>query len=247
MDTHKHNYHKKHNKSTHKDQQEPTINKKNRDCSTAINYKAARWNAKSLWIIFVVVMCVMPASAETKLFKHRAADGTMTFSDAPLVNGEVVRSNYRNQYGRQMTTNSCSGLTTAQLEARGSQYHSAIVNVAAALALEPHWILAVARVESCFDSKALSRAGAQGLMQLMPATARELGVTDSLNAMQNLSGGARYLDSMKRRFSDMNLALAAYNAGPGNVDRYKGIPPFPETTQYIEQVTRFAKEYESLF
>jgi len=91
-------------------------------------------------------------------------------------------------------------------------------------------------VASCFDAKALSRAGAMGLMQLMPATARELGVVDAHNPIQNLQGGTRYLDSMNRRFADMNLALAAYNAGPGTVERFGGIPPYPETTRYIEPI-----------
>jgi len=171
----------------------------------------------------------------------------MTFSDAPMVNGQIVRSSYSNQYGRQMATNSCSGLTHSQLNARGMDYHSAFLNAAKETSLEPHWIMAVARVESCFDAKALSRAGAMGLMQLMPATARELGVVDAHNPIQNLQGGTRYLDSMNRRFADMNLALAAYNAGPGTVERFGGIPPYPETTRYIELVTRFASQYKPLF
>ena len=198
-------------------------------------------------VALLMALLTAPVIADGTLFTHRAADGTVTFSDAPMIDGQIVRSSYRNQYGRQMATNSCSGMTTRQLNARGMHYHSAIQKVASSTTLEPHWIMAVARVESCFDAKAVSRAGAEGLMQLMPATAREVGVSNSHDAMQNLEGGARYLDAMKRRFNDMDLALAAYNAGPGTVDKYQGIPPFPETKRYIELVSQFAKSYEPLF
>ena len=189
----------------------------------------------------------MQAITDSTVYKHREPDGTVTFSDAPIINGQIVRSSYHNQYGRQLTTNSCSGMTTRQLDARGRAYLPAIREIASSTSLQPHWIMAVARVESCFDSKAVSRAGAEGLMQLMPATAREVGVSNSFDAMQNLEGGARYLDAMKRRFRDMDVALAAYNAGPGTVDKYQGIPPYPETTRYIELVSHFAKKYRRHF
>ena len=198
-----------------------------------------------LWLLQTPL--TMQANADSTVYKHREADGTVTFSDAPIINGQIVRSSYRNQYGRQLTTNSCSGLTTRQLDARGMSFLPAIRAVASSTSLKPHWIMAVARVESCFDARAVSRAGAQGLMQLMPATARDVGVQNSFDAMQNLKGGARYLDAMKRRFGDMELALAAYNAGPGTVDKYQGIPPYPETTRYIELVKQFAKSYKRHF
>jgi soluble lytic murein transglycosylase-like protein len=98
-------------------------------------------------------------------------------------------------------------------------------------------LVALVRVESCFDVKALSRAGAQGLTQLMPATARSLGVHDSFNAAANLDGGARYLARMLARFNDETLALAAYNAGPGNVVKHGGVPPFPETQSYVKRIS----------
>lgn len=110
--------------------------------------------------------------------------------------------------------------------------------IAPASGLEPQLLLAVISAESGFRAKAVSPKGAQGLMQLMPATARRLGVTDSFDPEQNVRGGARYLNELLRMFNDdMRLALAAYNAGEGAVMRYgRAIPPYPETRQYVARV-----------
>jgi hypothetical protein len=105
--------------------------------------------------------------------------------------------------------------------------------------IDPYLLWSVVAIESAFKSRIVSHRGAVGLMQLMPATARELGVTNRFNPEQNLRGGARYLKKMIRRFSSIRLALAAYNAGPANVNRFKGIPPFAETQKYVGNVLRY--------
>jgi hypothetical protein len=106
--------------------------------------------------------------------------------------------------------------------------------------LSPELIKGVIRAESNFQVDAVSRAGAQGLMQLMPATAKELGVTKPFDIDQNIDGGSRYLRKMLDSFGgDVKLALAAYNAGPGTVRKYGGNVPYQETIQYINRVLRF--------
>jgi soluble lytic murein transglycosylase-like protein len=109
--------------------------------------------------------------------------------------------------------------------------------------LSPGLIRGVIQAESNFKVDAVSRAGAQGLMQLMPATAKELGVTKPFDIEQNIDGGAHYLRKMLDRFGgDVKLALAAYNAGPGTVRKYAGNVPYRETIQYVDRVLRFSRQ-----
>jgi len=103
--------------------------------------------------------------------------------------------------------------------------------------IDPALVLAVVSVESGFRSDAVSPKGAQGLMQLMPGTARDLGVSDPLDPAANLDGGTRYLNALIQQYKgDLKRALAAYNAGAGAVKRHKGVPPYRETREYVQKV-----------
>jgi hypothetical protein len=120
---------------------------------------------------------------------------------------------------------------------------SLIGQVAQQEGVDPNLLKAVVAVESQFDTVSVSTRGAVGLMQLMPDTARELGVSNRFNPEQNLRGGARYLKQMMERYpNSLPMALAAYNAGPNTVSRFGGVPPFPATKRYIHNVlSYFAK------
>jgi len=110
--------------------------------------------------------------------------------------------------------------------------------------MDPALVKAVVAAESNFKSTAVSRVGAQGLMQLMPATAEEMGVSEPYEPSDNLKGGVRYLRKMLDRYGDLRHALAAYNAGPAAVDRYGGVPPYAETRAYVKRVLGYYRGYQ---
>lgn len=112
--------------------------------------------------------------------------------------------------------------------------------------VDPDLILAVIRGESIFDSRAVSSAGATGLMQLMPATAKMLGVKDSFDEWQNVQGGVKYLKTLLSHFDKLENVLAGYNAGEGAVRRYSGIPPYRETRNYVKKVKEYYEAYKDM-
>ncbi len=139
------------------------------------------------------------------------------------------------------------GVNFKTLRLNPNAYDAQIRDAARLHGVEEAIVRAIIHAESSFNPNALSRVGAQGLMQLMPATARRFGVSNAFDPTQNISGGVQYLSWLLKRYNgDLTLAAAGYNAGEGAVDRYKGVPPYNETRRYVERVRLLAERYRSL-
>jgi soluble lytic murein transglycosylase-like protein len=123
------------------------------------------------------------------------------------------------------------------ISSRQAPFQNLIQTLSSQYGVDPDLVSAVIQQESNFNPQAVSSSGAQGLMQLMPETARSLGVVDPLNPAQNMEGGVRYLKTLLEKFNgNIPLALASYNAGPGAVQKHGGIPPYKETQQYVRKI-----------
>jgi membrane-bound lytic murein transglycosylase MltF len=133
----------------------------------------------------------------------------------------------------------CADLKTNTILKKARPFKATIEKYADKHDVNADFVLAIAAVETCFNSRAVSPVGAKGLMQLMPATAKRFGVRQRNNAHQNVSGGTKYLKFLLKRYKhNMRFAAAAYNAGEGRVDRYNGVPPYRETRRYVKNVLR---------
>jgi len=155
-------------------------------------------------------------------------DGVTHITDAP------TDSRFRRVAGLSGTAN---GWLRVPQAARGARWGRDIHEISERYGVDASLVHAVIDAESAFNPWAVSRKGAQGLMQLMPRTASALGVRDSFNPRENIEGGVRHLRYLLDRYpADLSLALAAYNAGEGSVDYYGGIPPYPETQQYVQKI-----------
>lgn len=205
--------------------------------------------ARFLLLLICSSVALLP-TVQAKTYLYRQADGTILHTDKPperthqagLTLLRVIKSasplRKQNSFvSRKPAFTRCTGIHSKSMRDRANAFDDTIERLAAQYRVSKHLIKAVVAAESCFDTNAVSRAGAAGLMQLMPATARSLGVSDPFDVDQNLRGGIKYLSQLSEQFDNNHkLVLAAYNAGPGNVRKYKGIPPFKETQTYVTRV-----------
>jgi soluble lytic murein transglycosylase-like protein len=190
-----------------------------------------------LALFMTTLLAASSIAATAKIYTYVDAQGLRHYTDVPDNN------RYRLLVLSPQDRTASGDRYDMQLLAKATQYDSIIEHAAVAAAVEPNLLRAVIVVESGFNSRAVSKRGAVGLMQLMPATASRFGVSNPYDARENVHAGARYLKFLIDRFGhDVRLALAAYNAGEDAVDRNGGqIPPFSETLAYVPRVLKIYK------
>jgi soluble lytic murein transglycosylase-like protein len=207
------------------------------------NSQSVRLIARAIVFLSLFALAFLGAEVRAKeLYKYRDKEGIEWITDHAMPANAYA---YIGKYGRPTAVSSPRS-NLPLLEGRVATYRPLITRYASRYGIDPLLITAVIRTESYFNHRAASQVGAQGLMQLMPYTAAELGVSDSFDPEQNIRGGVEYLSKMLRKFgNDSQLALAAYNAGPGAVERYGGVPPFRETKKYLRQVMAHYRRYSA--
>ncbi len=166
------------------------------------------------------------ASATSSLLTPRADTGKLSVVRVDRRTGKLVRTIYGGDSSQKVTPVAPPPAHIQELVEKSARAHD----------IDPLLVQSVIQVESNYNHFAVSPKGAEGLMQLMPGTARMLGVSNSFDPAENIEAGVKYLRYLQSVYQDDRLALAAYNAGPKAVDKYKGTPPFPETQDYVNQV-----------
>jgi soluble lytic murein transglycosylase-like protein len=213
-------------------------------------------------------MGVISCEAEATIYVIRESDGALRFTNRTPLNGQdatvfssktsggrfyrtstpIKRADGAIIYGRARS--SLRIPSTPEYRIKGPRgrffshmYVQPIEEAAGYFGVDPSLVRAVIHAESAFNKFAVSPKGARGLMQLMPSTARELGVRNSFEPEDNIWGGVKYLSQLLQRLGNESLAIAAYNAGEGPVRKYNGIPPYSETQTYVKRVLRLKKQY----
>ena len=187
-----------------------------------------------------LLLQIPEAQASGAIYSYIDADGVLHFSDSP------VDERYRHVKRTHQDGPVISPRPRVRVP-RERDYDRLIIQVSARHRVQPGLVKAVIAAESNFKPDAVSRVGAQGLMQLMPATAAALGVERPFGVVENIDGGVRYLREMLDRYGDLTRAIAAYNAGPKAVDRYRGVPPYRETQAYVKRVLEYYRSYRGEF
>jgi hypothetical protein len=187
-------------------------------------------------VLGVVLLIFDTHTLQAEMYVCRDQSGAMNFTN--VLNGSNCKP-----FELQKESGSWQGMSHGLDSAR---YDREIRRIGTLYNVDPSLIKAIIHTESDFDNQAVSRCGAQGLMQLMPETALELRVANPFNPQENIDGGTRYFRSLLDSFNDdLVLSLAAYNAGPGLVTRTGGVPKIPETLRYINKVLKRYKAYRA--
>lgn len=202
---------------------------------------APRYSQLVLASLAGLVAAISPASSRGDIYKTVGADGVLSFSNTKARGAALYKkTRERARNGAQVF------LPTDTSPERYTRYDTWIREAAALYQIPEALIRAVIRVESDFDPRAVSPANARGLMQMIPETAERMLVTDVFDPRQNIFGGVRYLRLLANTFNgDLALTVAAYNAGEGAVMRHGGVPPYPETQDYVVRVIGYYRQYRS--
>jgi len=195
------------------------------------------------YVILAALMVGASGQARATMYQCVDASGSVRFTDVLESRNcsPVVFNDRKTTFGSSTAYSDKSAL----LERLAAKYERYIRYYGVRYNIDPHLIRAIIRCESGFNPKAVSKMGAQGLMQLMPATARELKVADAFDPEANIDGGTRYLRSLLNTFrQDLRLALAAYNAGPTIVRKEQNVPRIPETVEYVKRVLTYYRQYK---
>lgn len=193
---------------------------------------------RSGWLVLSAAALAVTAAGSSRadIYKTVGSDGVISFTNSPKKGGKLYARTEAPAPAVHMPSDSSPG--------RHDRYDDHIRQAAALYQIPEELVRAVIKVESDFDPRAVSPANARGLMQLIPETADRMLVTDVFDPRQNIFGGVRYLRVLANLFNgDIELTLAGYNAGEGAVIRYGGIPPFPETVDYVKRVLAYYREY----
>ncbi len=184
-------------------------------------------------------LAASPARARDVLYRYTDPRGVVHFTNVQ----------WDKHYERVRNMKDIPPLVYMQKRPLGptKEYDPLVIRAGREVGVPPALVKAVIHAESAFDPGAVSHKGAMGLMQLMPGTAREHGVTRPFMPEQNVFGGTRYLRELRERFGTWTMALAAYNAGPEKVDKFGGVPPYRETRQYVRRVLAYYRQYHPEF
>jgi len=204
---------------------------------------------RTAWVVAAALGAAAAAGSEARADFYRYVDdhGVVHLTDAP--------TDPRYHTFQMSSTGSGSGILVLMRQHRplrddgtsSATFDRLILREARRHGVSPALVKAVVKAESNFHPDAISSHGAQGLMQLMPDTADSLGVSDPFRPEENVWGGTRYLREMLDRYGNVRHALAAYNAGPSAVDRFGGVPPYPETQEYVDRVLDYYRQYHGDF
>jgi soluble lytic murein transglycosylase-like protein len=200
--------------------------------------------------LIIALLAAMAGSwpAQADIYSYRDENGVLNFTNIPPNNGHYkVRIAYKQAKHTATPPQTVFYRNGNHPGTLSPQLEAIVKHVSQDYAVDKSLVQAVIHAESDFDANAVSPKGASGLMQLMPETAQRYGVRDIFDPEQNIIGGVRYLRDLLETFGhDVRLALAAYNAGEQTVLRYGGVPPFPETMQYVDKVMLLHSRYGNI-